>query len=286
MNFIKNMLHKKGIISIIAAVVCIIIVAIAYNWRVNQVIKAVSVPYAVNELKAREEIKAEDVGSIKVASAMLTENVIRNNNEVVGKFVNYNTKIPKGSLFYTSAVVEWKDMPDSAWSDISDGNTVVSLPVSGLVMFRNAIYPGAVIDLYYQTYDDKLVYGKLIENIKVIAVKDENGNHIFDKTPTQTGASAIIFSVNEDLNILLRKASYLSGTIVPVLRNSEYSNNQDGMTLVSSQYIRALIEEQTVMLEEDTIENDSQEIIEEDQDNNIENNNSNENSNNESPIVE
>lgn len=272
MSFIKSLLQKKGVVSIICAVICIIVVTIAYNWRVNEKLKAVSVPYATKELQARSEIKAGDVGSIKVASAMLTENVIRNQKDVIGKYVNYNTIIPKGSLFYSSSVVEWKDMPDSAWKDISDGNTVVSLSVSGLAMFSNAIYPGAVIDLYYKTIDDqKLVYGKLIENIRVIAVKDENGKHMYDRTASQVGASAIIFSVNEELNILLRKAMYLTGTIVPVLRNSEYSNNEDSKTNVSSQYIRSLIEDETIMLEDDVIENEEIKIEGEDSTNNTNN---------------
>lgn len=272
MSFIKSLLQKKGVVSIICAVICIIVVAIAYNWRVNEKLKAVSVPYATKELQARSEIKAGDVGSIKVASAMLTENVIRNQKDVIGKYVNYNTIIPKGSLFYNSSVVEWKDMPDSAWKDISDGNTVVSLSVSGLAMFSNAIYPGAVIDLYYKTIDDqKLVYGKLIENIRVIAVKDENGKHMYDRTASQVGASAIIFSVNEELNILLRKAMYLTGSIVPVLRNSEYSNNEDSKTNVSSQYIRTLIEDETIMLEDDVIENEEIKTEGEDSTNNTNN---------------
>ena len=272
MSFIKSLLQKKGVVSIICAVICIIVVAIAYNWRVNEKLKAVSVPYATKELQARSEIKAGDVGSIKVASAMLTENVIRNQKDVIGKYVNYNTIIPKGSLFYNSSVVEWKDMPDSAWKDISDGNTVVSLTVSGLAMFSNAIYPGAAIDLYYKTMDNrKLVYGKLIENIRVIAVKDENGKHMYDRSASQVGASAIIFSVNEELNILLRKAMYLTGTIVPVLRNSEYSNNEDSKTNVSSQYIRTLIEDETIMLEDDVIENEEIKIEGEDSTNNTNN---------------
>ena len=273
MSFIKSLLQKKGVVSIICAVICIIVVAIAYNWRVNEKLKAVSVPYATKELQARSEIKAGDVGSIKVASAMLTENVIRNQKDVIGKYVNYNTIIPKGSLFYNSSVVEWKDMPDSAWKDISDGNTVVSLTVSGLAMFSNAIYPGAAIDLYYKTMDNrKLVYGKLIENIRVIAVKDENGKHMYDRSASQVGASAIIFSVNEELNLLLRKAMYLpAGSIVPVLRNSEYSNNEDSKTNVSSQYIRTLIEDETIMLEDDVIENEEIKIEGEDSTNNTNN---------------
>lgn len=248
MRFIKNMLNKKIVIYIIAFIVCIVILAIGYNWRVNQLTMTVTVPYATDQIESRKEIVASNVGLIKVPKALLTDNVIREVKDVVGKYANYNTIIPKGSLFYRSQIVEWKDMPDSAWADIDDGFTVVSLPVSGFTMFSNAIYPGAVIDLYYQTFDEKLVYGKLIENIKVIAVKDKNGKHMYDRNVAQSGASAIIFSVNEDLNILLRKALYLGGKIVPVLRNSEYSNQENDKKTVSSAYIRSLIELQSVML--------------------------------------
>lgn len=260
MNFIKNTLQKKGIVSILCAIICIFIVFFAYRWRINQVIKAVSVPIATSDLPARHEIEAKDIKTIKVASALLSNNVVRNKKDLIGKYVNYNTIIPKGSLFFDTSITDWKNMPDSAWSNIEEGNTVVSLPVSKYTMFSNAIFPGAMIDLYYKTYDEKLVYGKLIENIKVIAVKDENGNHIFDRTANQNGASAIIFSVGEDLNLLLRKASYLSGEIVPVLRNSAYSNNDEKRTLVSSQYIRANIEEQTVDIPVDVIDNKDEEI--------------------------
>lgn len=256
---------KKGVISIICAIICVGILFFAYRYRVNKKVAPVTVPYAVNELKSRTLITEKDVASVKVAKSMITENVIESEKDVIGKYVNYNTTIPKGSLFYKSAVVDWESMPDSSWSNIEDGNTVVSLSISGLVMFSNSIYPGAIIDLYYQTYENKkLVYGKLIENIKVLAVKDQNGKHVFEKTASQTSASAIIFSVPEDLNLLLRKATYLSGSIVPVLRNSNYASSETNQnkTLVSSKYLKELILEQTIDVPVDVIENKTEEKVE------------------------
>ena len=103
---------------------------------------------------------------------MVTEGVIRDKKQVIGKYVNYNTFIPAGSLFYTSSVITWDQMPDSAWSDIADGNTIVYLSATSTTT-GSFIYPGDKIDLYFKTTDNgKLVYGKLIEGIKVLAVKD------------------------------------------------------------------------------------------------------------------
>ena len=267
MSFLKNLLHNKTVVSIVCGIICVIIIFFAYRSRVNEKVKAITVPYALEEIESRTEITKDMIGSVKVASSMLTDNILRNEKDVIGKFANYNTNIPKGSLFYSSSIVDWKDMPDSAWSNIEDGHTVVSLSVSGYTMFKKAIYPNAIIDLYYQTYtedekDTKLVYGKLIENIKVLAVKDEYGRHMFNKGADQKAASDIIFSVDEDLNILLRKASYLNGTIVPVLRNSKYTDSEinKGATAVSSEYIRGLIEEKTVMLEKDVKEDQDSQI--------------------------
>lgn len=267
MNFIKSLMHNKNVVSIICGVICFVIIFFAYRERVNDKVKAISVPYALQTISARTKIEEKHIGTVKVASSMLTDNVVRYEKEILNKYVNYNTTIPKGSLFYKSSIVDWKDMPDSAWSNIAEGNTIVSLSVSGFTMFSNSIYPNAVIDLYYQTYadegkDTKLVYGKLIENIKVLAVKDEDGNHIFTKDANQKSASAIIFSVNEDLNILLRKANYLSGTVVPVLRNANYTDDElnTNATSVTSKYIRTLIEEQTVMLSDDVVKDENQNI--------------------------
>lgn len=266
MNNLSNTFKtKKGIITLICGIICVGILFFAYRYRVNKKVAPVTVPYATKILEPRKLITEEDISSVKVAKSMITENVIKSEKEVVGKYVNYNTTIPKGSLFYNSQVVEWKSMPDASWSNIENGNTVFSLSISGLVMFSNSIYPGAIIDLYYQTYDDgKLVYGKLIENIKVLAVKDENGQHVFEKSANQTNASAIIFSVPEELHLLLRKASYLSGSIIPVLRNANYTNEETNKnkTLVSSQYLKELILEQTIDVPLDVIENNDDDNLE------------------------
>ena len=129
---------------------------------------------------------------VEVASSMLSKDVIRDVNSIKGKYVNYNTYIPAGSPFYASAIIEWKQMPDSAWSSIPTGNTVFSLPVNTTTTYGNSIFPGDKIDLYYETKDSAgmYVFGKLIEEITILAVKDEDGEHIFKKGSKQKNASA------------------------------------------------------------------------------------------------
>lgn len=240
---LKKIFGNKGLVTLVAMIVCLVIIFFAYKYRVDKEIQAQSVPYAIVDIPARTEITEDMVGSVKVAASMITSTVIQNKMNVIGKYVNYNTYIPAGSLFYSGAIVTWENMPDSAWKNIYNDYTIVSLPVSTDTTYGNSIYPGDKIDLYYKTYDSgKLVFGKLIEGIAVLAVKDENGKHIFKKSSEQKNAAALIFSVPEDLHLLLRQAMKISGSnsLVPVPRNANYNPT----TTISSSYLQELIKSQ------------------------------------------
>ena len=223
MGFFGKLFRNKSIVTIVAIVVCLAVLFFAYRYRVNTAINAVNVPIAQKRLEPREEITKDSFKSVKVARSMLSGNVIVSEEYLIGKYVNYNTFIPEGSLFYKSAVVTWSSMPDSTWSDIPEGQTIVSLAVNAQSTFGNSIYPNDKIDLYYQgTMGENRFVGKLIEGITVLAVKDEKWNHIFKKSPDQANAAALIFAVPEEMHLLLRKALYLNGTIIPVPRNANY----------------------------------------------------------------
>lgn len=271
-NPLKKLLGNKGVVTIAAGVLCLVILFFAYRYRVDKAINAISVPYALRDIKARTEISKDDVGIVKVASSMVTDNVITSDANVIGKYVNYNTFIPAGSLFYASSVVTWDTMPDSAWSNIPEGYTVVSFPVNEKTTYGNSIFPGDKIDLYYSTYDSgKLVYGKLIEGIEILAVKDGQGNHIFKKSASQTEAAAFIFAVPEDLHLLFRKAYAISGSenLIPIPRNANYNPT----TTISSDYLKNLILQNTREVPLDYID----ETTDGDNTNNDNNNNNNNN---------
>ena len=238
MKVFKN----KTVVTILAGIICVVILAFAYNNRVSKKIDSVDVFVAKVDLAAREQITAEKITKIKVAASALTKNVIRNEDNIKNKYVNYNTKIPEGSFFYANAVVDWSSMPDAAWGEIQDDHTVFSLPVDNQKTFGNSIYPGDKIDIYYKTNDGSLVYGPLITGIEVLAVKDSAGYHINQKTASQKDAVALIFDVSEEMFLLLKKAYYLDGgsSLVPVPRNSTYSNTESE-TVVSSEYLKNLI---------------------------------------------
>lgn len=248
---LKRFFGNKNTITIICVLAGVLILYFAYNYRIKQQTKPVTVPYAKVEIQPRERITEDKIGYVEVPGSMVKDNVILNANDILEYYANYNTVIPAGSLFYKSTLVTWAEMPDSAWADIPDGYTVVSLSVNTETTYGNSIFPGNYIDLYYSAYDEtgKLLLGKLIESIEVLAVKDSTGNHVFENSAELKAPSSLIFAVPEDMHLLLRKAGYLSGEIIPVPRNKTYSQNP-GETLVSSEYIQDFILSKTVILPE------------------------------------
>jgi len=246
---VKKFFSNKNTVTILCVLGCLIVLYFGYNYRIKQETNPVKVPYAKVEIQPRTQITQDMIGYVNIPRNMLTSNTITNANDILGYYANYNTVIPSGSVFYRSTIVTWSQMPDSAWAEIPDGYTVVSLPVNTETTYGNSIFPGNYIDLYYAANEQtgKLILGKLIESIEVLAVKDSSGNHVFENSSKLGAPSSLIFAVPEELHLLLRKASYLSGEIIPVPRNASYSENPVP-TNVSSEYIEDFILSQTVVI--------------------------------------
>ena len=116
--------------------------------------------------------------------------------------------------------------------------------------YGNSIYPGNYIDIYMKAYNENgvLMVGKLIENVKVLAVKDSQGRNVFENSEETRTPAYLIFGLNNDLNILLRKASYLSSFSVELfpVPHGVTIEASEGETVVSSQTLQDFINANTV----------------------------------------
>ncbi len=255
---IKRFFKNKNTVTILAVVVSLVIIYFAYNARIKKATEPQSVPYAVKNIEPRTKITEEMVGVRKVPGSVITANVIINKNNIVGYYVSNKVEIPKDSLFYKNTLLTWDELPSSLYENIPEGNTIVYLPVTLETTYGNSIFEGNYIDLYYsgRDTDGKLLIGKFIESIKVLAVTDSAFNNVFEKSEKIPTPAYLIFSVPEDMHLLVRKAMYLNGEIFPVPRNAEYSENPKP-TRISSSYLEKLILDQTVNVSEEDLNNSS-----------------------------
>ena len=259
----KKFLSNKNTVTVVGVLLAIVVLYVGYNWRINQAITPVTVPYATQTISPGTEITEDKIGTIEVPPSMLKGNVIQSVSQVVNKYASSDSIIPEGSLFYSRYVVPKEQLEAAIIYDYPEDYVLYNLPVDMENTYGNSIFPGNYIDIYLKVInsadangvvsEDKIMIGKLIENVRVIAVKDSNGNNVFANLDEKESPSLVIFAVPEDLHILLRKASYLrtyEATIIPV-PTSEGLQEKPGETQLSSNDLRNFINSVTAMTDAD-----------------------------------
>lgn len=247
---IKRFVKNKNTVTVIGVIAIIGILYWGYNYQINKQVSPVrNIPIAKQTIQPRTLITEEMVDYVDIAPIMLKNNVILASRLVVGKYTDYNTVIPEGSMFYKNVLVEKEDLPDAAFVKVKDGEVVYNFPVSMESTYGNSIFPGNKIDIYMKAENSarQIMVGKLIENVEVIDVKDSSGKHVFENTEEKRIPATLIFGVAPEMNILLRKASYMksfSVELFPVPHGGIVAN--PGETQVTSQNLKDFINANTV----------------------------------------
>lgn len=273
---IKKFLSNKNTVTVIGIILAVLVLYFGYTWKVNKAIEPIKVPYALTTIQPKTEITDDMIGYMNVARNAIKEGTIIDVDKIIGRYSNINTMIPEGSMFYTAAVTTKEELPDSALFDVPKGETLYYLPINMTTSYNNLMMPGNYIDIYIQTTSgeigsdgkvtagNKAMVGKLISDIKILAVKTADGRNVFDKTDETLTPAMLIFSVPEEYHLLLRKAAYI-GTIrehekidiIPV-PNTEVLSLPSGdkvTSTITSSYIKNFIEERSVFIPLDELNN-------------------------------
>lgn len=261
----KRIIRNKNTVTIIGVIIILILLYAGYSMQINSAVEPVQVPVATETIQPRTEITEDMVELIDVPNISLSDNVITSRTAIVGKYSNVNSVIPQGSMFYTDTVIDEEELPDSAFVKVKDGEVVYNFPVDMESTYGNSIYPGNKIDIYMKAgngRDEQVMVGKLIENVEVLAVKDSSGRNVFENTSESRTPSMLIFGVDEEINILLRKASYM-GTLgvelFPVPQGG--SVTVENSTQVSTQQLVDYIEAHSVNIPITTESDEEDELL-------------------------
>ena len=246
MRGLKRLLANKNVVTLVGAVLIAAILYGFYKWNVSQATNPIKIPYAKVTIEPRTEITSDMIGYIEVPQSALKGNVLTNvNTQVLGKYTNVNSLIPEGSYFYKNVIVNFSELPDSFLVDIPAGLVAYNFKVTTASTYGNSIYPGNYVDIYFKGISNgSIMIGKVIENVKVLAVKDASGNHVFENSTENRTPSQIIFAVSEEINLLLRKAEYINeADLIIVPTNVSYIYESDQIvTSITSDAIKSYIE--------------------------------------------
>ena len=246
---LKRFISNKNTITILGVLLGIVVLYFGYNYRVDQAIDTVVIPYARQTISATSQITQDMIDTTEVLREFVSSNdnlIVQTSsliNTTTPQCVTYGTSVPEGAFFYTEQVVTCSSMPNSILDDMPDGYTTFTMSVNIHTTYGNSMYPGDYIDLYVRMSgtDNKIIFGKLIESIEIRDVRDNQGVSVF-LTSTAKTPSELLFAVPEDLFYLLNIATSINGLeLIPVPRNASYTSNP-GETAVSSEYLRNEIE--------------------------------------------
>lgn len=252
-NKLKRFFKNKNTVTIIGVLAVLALLYWGYSSQVTTAVTPTEVPVAAMTIQPRTQITDSMIKTIEVPSIAVVENVYLNSNLIVGMYSNVNTVIPEGSMFYKEALITKNELPDSAFFSIGTDEIPYMFQVTLETTYGNSIYPGSKIDIYMQATDtdNKIMFGKLLADVTVVAVKDSQGNDVFEDSSEARTPAYLIFGLSENIHILLRKASYLSGVdLVPVPHGGTIAS--DGDTRVSTEYLKEYINSKTIILEGQT----------------------------------
>lgn len=257
-NFViglKRFFTNKNVITILCVIVILVVLYFGYSSSIKSKTQPVSIPVASKKINPQTKITSEDIIYKQVASSMVDTSVIRMSNAIIGKYTNINVTIPQGSPFYSDWLVSGAELPGN-WIeqlDYEKGELGYYMSVSTESTLGNSVLPNTYIDIYMKAPDENgtIMFGKLMKNVKVLVVHDNNGNNIFKDSGEIGTPSKIGFAVNQDLYMLLKKAEYLNVDLVLAPRGSTVPTKDS--IIVTSETLRDYIEHRTEPVPEEEI---------------------------------
>ncbi len=256
---IKNFFTNKNTVTVIGVLLAFVVLYIGYEMRISSQLEPIEVPYAIETISPGVPITEDMIGIVSMARSTIKGEAYASKADIIGKYSNADSVIPAGSLFYTRSVVDKEQLPANIILDYPENYVLYNLPIDTETSYGNSVFPGNYIDIYLKAINtidedvaqveyDKIMVGKLIENVKVLAVLDANGDPVFENLEEKKQPALIIFAIPEEYNILLRKASYLRAfetTIIPV-PTAESLKEEPGEVNLSGTEIRDFINRVTV----------------------------------------
>ena len=250
-KFLKN----KNTVTVLGVIICFIVLIIGYNVRINQKTELVKVYYANQTIQPKTKITDDMISSANVPTSFLVGSYYTNYNDIVGKYSNYNTVIASGSLFYNELLIEEENLPDSVFYNVPEGEVEVSFPVNTVSTYGNSIMPNNLINVYVKMIDDsgKIIYGRFIDNINVLAVKDSSGKNVFESTEEERTPAFIYFSLVEPKYLLFSSMNYIETNDIEVIivpNTIKYTPEDKTAVEVTSDYITNFIIDKIKMIDD------------------------------------
>lgn len=186
-------------------------------------LKMTNVWVAKREMAARTKISESDLEIKRIPKTMVNKLIMTDKNEILGKLVILQGKIPSGSLIYRSMIESAESAGDYPSLQLQTNQSVFSLPADLTMTAGNSIMSGQRVDLYVTLNDSnrKPIVDLLFSRVRVLSVKDKSGNEI-TKSTSGKSPSLVLLAVDTQSVAVLTKAVKI-GKISLIASLQDYS---------------------------------------------------------------
>ena len=241
-NKIKGFLKNKNTVTALASILIVLILVVGYNVRVTQATTPVQVPISNTTIEPRTQIESTFIDYISVPSSAIRGQIFRNSGDVIGLFTKENVLIPAGSFFYVESLTNNEGNTEKElYEQIAEGETLNYILVDMVSTYSNSVVPGNYIDIYAYVQDDgKNKIAKLLENVKVIAVRTGGGLNVFESSSENRVPYVVYFGLPYEEDMLLKKIHAInswgagsSASLAEVAANDPEINTNITMTNIT-----------------------------------------------------
>lgn len=226
----REIILKSLMITVITAVL-VLLFAAAVNLRAEQKLNLKTTWIAARDIPPRTKITESDLLEAEIPNAYLLDQTVNEKAEIIGKYTDIQGKIPAGSAFYREMLTAEEDLPDNPTAQLREGQSAYTLETD-LARLGGTILPGQKVDIYASLTDrdGSPVSGCLIENARVIAVKDHKGLDLDDPESSGTPYLTILAVMRRDLPYL--SAAETAGSVRLIASVQTYADDVKEARLV------------------------------------------------------
>ena len=198
----KEIILKSAAIVFLSGILLLAFSA-AVDLRAAQILDLRTTWIAARDIPPRTKIQEEDLIEIRIPEPYLLDHTAMRKEDIIGKYTEIQGMIPAGSPFFTAMLKKEEDLPDNPSAQLRQGESAYTLETD-LARLGGTVVPGQRTDIYVTLArrDGTPVSGCLIENARVIAVKDHKGIDLDDPESTGTPYIAILAVSTKDLPYL------------------------------------------------------------------------------------
>ena len=192
-----------------------------YEMTVQAAIDPILVPVAARYLKSGTVIQKADIQVIEVPRPIVLDGVEKDPDRLIGQAVDIYNTVAEGSLFYQELLIPKEELHDVSAFPLLENEAAVTIDADIKTSYANSILPGHQIDLYFQGYatqadesEKRVLYGQLVSQARVIAVRDSTGKNI--DAQSEKATSVIVVALSYEDADLVQRAKFF-GTVLPMV---------------------------------------------------------------------